>query len=177
MGSVSNSDSTGSDDDDNMDNDDAFQSGSESGGSGSGDTVSVDVDSESGDGVEDDDSNADGVVIDDDDDSNSSDDDSSNASSDSTEAASGFSHGGLRQSGHTSNIAGAVLGVCGVLAFLAIASGAWCYCKTKERAFVSLNVIDLEEHDHDNVDEHTVMMTVVNEGNAITACSEDEDIL
>merc|ERR1711971_403087 len=119
------------------------------------------------------------VVIDGDD-SNSSDDDS-NASLDSKEAASGFSHGGLRQSGHTSNIAGAVLGVCGVLAFLAIASGAWCYCKSKERAFVSLNVIDLEEHDHDNeqghVDEHTVMMTVVNEGNAITACSEDEDIL
>merc|ERR1711971_664581 len=118
------------------------------------------------------------VVIDGDD-SNSSDDDS-NASLDSKEAASGFSHGGLRQSGHTSNIAGAVLGVCGVLAFLAIASGAWCYCKSKERAFVSLNVIDLEEHDHDehgHEDEHTVMMTVVNEGNAITACSEDEDIL
>merc|ERR1719216_260991 len=100
-----------------------------------------------------------------------------NAPSDSNEAASCFSHGGLTQSGSTSNVAGAVLGVCGVLAFLAIASGAWCYCKSKERAFVSLNVIDLEEHDHDNVDEHTVMMTVVNEGNAITACSEDEDIL
>lgn len=93
-------------------------------------------------------------------------------------------HGGIaagKGSGRT-NIGGAVLAVCGVLLFLAVSSGVWCYYKSKHSAFVSLKVIDVEEHEYggnDTVqeeDEQAVMMTVVTDGPAVTACS-DEDIL
>merc|ERR1712154_241834 len=81
------------------------------------------------------------------------------------------------------NIVGAVLGVLSLFVFVGIASGVWCYCKSREKAFVSVNVIDVDEDMQMHVvrggdDEQTVMMAEMNEGrgHAITVC-EDEDIL
>merc|ERR1712203_1284153 len=74
---------------------------------------------------------------------------------------------------------GIVFAVFGVLLFVGIASGVWCYCKSKEKAFVSVNVIDVEDHDEDVCDEQLVMMTKV-EGTRqhnITVCEDEEDIL
>merc|ERR1719410_2132189 len=88
-------------------------------------------------------------------------------------------NGGLssRNGKGNTNIVGAVLGVLGMFVFVGIVSGVCFYCKSKEKAFVSVNVIDLDDHVHvqdDNVhDERTVMMAEVNEGHAITIC-EDE---
>merc|ERR1719242_1750248 len=157
-----------------------------------------DVDTESGDGVPAVDVDTDDM--DENDDKNDDDDDSSDGSMDDEETetvdvdsvddkdaddtkssgkADAFGHSGKvapsKGAGNT-NIVGAVVAVFGIFAFVAIASGIWCYCKSKEKAFVSLNVIDLEEHDEDVNDEQTVMMTVVNEGHSITVC-DDEDIL
>merc|ERR1712039_70809 len=90
----------------------------------------------------------------------------------------GFGKNGLssgKGKGNT-NIVGAVLGVLGMFVFAGIVSGVWFYCKSKEKAFVSVNVIDLDDHVHDEAnvhDERTVMMAEVNEGHAITIC-EDE---
>jgi len=92
--------------------------------------------------------------------------------------------GGITQrkgSGRT-NIGGAVLAICGILIFLAVSSGIWCFYKSKNAAFVSLKAIDVEENEYANAqtvqeeDEQTVMMTVVTDGPQVTACS-DEDIL
>merc|ERR1712048_403455 len=51
--------------------------------------------------------------------------------------------------GSAVGVLGIVFAVFGVLLFVGIASGVWCYCKSKEKAFVSVNVIDVEDHDED----------------------------
>jgi hypothetical protein len=82
----------------------------------------------------------------------------------------------------STNVVGAVLAVLGSLVFVGIAFGVWYHCQKRTKAFVSVNIIDVEEHDHDSEyahrgSEHAVMMNV-NEGHAITACNdEDDDIL
>merc|ERR1712008_141170 len=82
----------------------------------------------------------------------------------------------------STNVVGAVLAVLGSLVFFGIAFGVWYHCQKRTKAFVSVNIIDVEEHDHDSEyshrsSEHAVMMNV-NEGHAITACNdEDDDIL
>lgn len=79
----------------------------------------------------------------------------------------------------STNVVGAVLAVLGMFVFAGIAFGVWYHYKSKTKAFVSVNVIDVEEHDHDSAyahrgSEHAVMMNV-NEGHAITACNDDDD--
>merc|ERR1719461_2708121 len=49
-------------------------------------------------------------------------------------------NGGLssRKGKGNTNIVGAVLGVLGMFVFVGIVSGVWFYCKSKEKAFVSV---------------------------------------
>merc|ERR1719203_169517 len=127
-------------DDDSVESVEDVDTGSNDSSGNDMDGINVDTD-DSGDGVEDEDVPQ---SLNEADDETDADDMRTNRGVDGFGKNNGLSSG--KGKGNT-NIVGAVLGVLALFVFVGIASGVWCYCNAREKAFVSVNVVDVDEHD------------------------------